>query len=73
MLHHAGLLFNAGLSRRVVVGFVPLVLLERSGGKRYRLSSAFSLSDAKGEPIIRWTDKYSTDDSTRSRRNNNLT
>jgi len=42
---------NAGLSRREAVGFVPLVLPERSGGKEHRLSPAFSLSEAKGEPL----------------------
>ena len=40
---------NAGLSRREAVGFVPLVLPERSGGKGHRLSPAFSMSEAKGE------------------------
>jgi hypothetical protein len=42
---------NAGLSRREAVGFVPLVLPERSGGKGHRLSPAFSMSEAKGERI----------------------
>jgi hypothetical protein len=42
---------NAGLSRREAVGFVPLVLPQRSGGKGHRLSPAFSLSEAKGERI----------------------
>ena len=42
---------NAGLSRREAVGFVPLVLPERSGGKGHRLSPAFSLSEAKGERL----------------------
>ena len=44
---------NAGLSRREAVGFVPLVLPERSGGKGHRLSPASSLSEAKGESVIR--------------------
>ena len=41
-----------GLIRREAVGFVPLVLPERSGGKGHRLSPAFPLSEAKGEPVI---------------------